>query len=143
MSNDPITAALDFGSNLLDKFIADPKQKAEAKLKLAEMHQNGELAELAASTQLAQGQIDINKEEAKSAALFVSGWRPFVGWICGLAFCYAAIIEPILRFVATVHYHYAGTFPIIDTTLTMQILFGILGLGAMRMNEKVKGVASK
>lgn len=143
MSNDPISAVFDFGSNLLDKFIADPKQKAEAKFKLAEMQQNGELAKIASDTQLSQGQIDINKEEAKSASLFVSGWRPFVGWVCGLSFCYAAILEPILRFTATVLYNYTGSFPVIDTTITMQVLFGILGLGAMRMNEKVKGVASK
>ena len=143
MSLDPITAALDFGGKLLDKFISDPKQKDEAKLKLLELHQTGELAQLAAETELAKGQLAINVEEAKSASVFVSGARPFIMWICAVALLYASIIEPILRFVCTVKYGYNGAFPVIDTTITMQILFGILGLGAYRTVEKVKGVARK
>jgi hypothetical protein len=143
MSLDPITAALDFGGKLLDKFIADPKQKDEAKLKLLEMTQNGELAVLAAETKLAEGQLNINAEEAKSSSLFVSGWRPFVGWSCGFALCYAAILDPILRFGAVVWFGYAGEFPEIDTNITMQVLLGMLGLAGMRSYEKKEGVASK
>jgi hypothetical protein len=55
---------------------------------------------------------------------------------------YAAILEPILRLIATL-WGYTGEFPVIDTTITMQILFGLLGLGAMRSYDKVKGVATK
>jgi hypothetical protein len=143
MSYDPITAALDFGGKLLDKFIADPKQKDEAKLKLLEMTQNGDLAVLAAETKLLEGQLDINKEEAKSASLFVSGWRPAIGWCCGLALLYAAILEPMLRFGAVVWFDYTGAFPVIDTNLTMQILLGMLGLAGMRSYEKKAGVAAK
>ena len=54
---------------------------------------------------------------------------------------YAAVIEPIARFVATVSFAYAGPFPVIDTDLTMQVLLGLLGLGAYRSVEKIKGVA--
>lgn len=88
-------------------------------------------------------QIDVNKEEAKSASIFVSGWRPFIGWGCGLAFVYVSILEPIARFVAKVLYDYKGSFPEIDTNLTMQVLFGLLGLAGMRTYEKTKNVASK
>jgi hypothetical protein len=63
--------------------------------------------------------------------------------VCGFAFAYAAILEPVARFVAAVMFGYKGAFPAIDTALTIQVLFGILGLGAMRMREKEKGVASK
>lgn len=88
-------------------------------------------------------QIDVNKEEAKSASTFVSGWRPFIGWGCGLAFIYVSILEPIARFVAKVVFEYNGSFPEIDTSITMQVLFGLLGLAGMRTYEKTKNVASK
>lgn len=96
-----------------------------------------------AETARASGQVEINKEEAKSSSLFVAGARPFIMWICGFAFAYASILEPILRFSAKVWFSYSGEFPVIDTNLTMQILFGILGLGVMRTAEKYKGVQSK
>jgi len=88
-------------------------------------------------------QIEVNKEEAKSSSFFVSGWRPFIGWGCGIAFIYSALIEPISRFIATTIFTYGGTFPTIDTDLTMQVMLGMLGLGAMRSYEKKSGVASK
>ena len=87
------------------------------------------------------GQVEINKIEAASGSLFVSGGRPFVVWVCAFALAYAAVIEPIARFVATVSFAYAGPFPVIDTDLTMQVLLGLLGLGAYRSVEKIKGVA--
>lgn len=83
-------------------------------------------------------QIGVNTEEAKSSNWFVAGWRPAVGWICGVALAWATIIEPIIRFVATVVFSYKGTFPVIDSALTMQILFGMLGLGGLRTYEKTK-----
>lgn len=85
-------------------------------------------------------QIEVNKEEAKSLNVFVAGWRPFVGWVCGIGLAYVAIVEPLLRFVAVVMFSYTGDFPVIDTTLTMQVLIGILGLGALRSTEKIKYV---
>ena len=89
------------------------------------------------------GQVEINKIEAASQSLFVSGGRPFVVWVCAFALAYAAVIEPIARFVATVGFAYSGPFPVIDTDLTMQVLLGLLGLGAYRSVEKIKGVASQ
>jgi len=143
MAFDPVSAVLDIGGKLIDRLWPDPAQRDAAKIRLLEMQQTGELAKLTAETDLAKGQIGINQEEAKSTRLFVSGWRPFVGWVCGMAFFYAAILEPLGRFVAAVGFGYTGKFPVIDTALTIQVLFGILGLGAMRMREKEKGVASK
>ena len=86
-------------------------------------------------------QIEVNKEEAKSSDLFVAGWRPFVGWICGFGLAYASILEPAARFTAKVMFDYVGFFPEIDTTITMQVLFGMLGMAGMRTWEKGKGVA--
>ena len=132
MSLDPISAALDIGGKLIDRLWPDPTQAAQAKLELIKLQQSGELAEITAQT-------DINKAEAASNSVFVAGWRPFCGWIGGCGLAYAAIIEPTARFVATVMVGYTGDFPAIDTTVTMQVLFGMLGLGAMRSYDKAKG----
>ena len=132
---DPISALLNIGNTLINKLFPDPAQAAQAQLELLKLQQNGELATMVAQT-------DINKVEAASSSLFVAGWRPFVGWVGGFGLAYAAIIEPFMRFVATMS-GYTGSFPAIDTTITMQILFGLLGLGAMRSYDKVKGVATK
>lgn len=129
-------AVFDFGSKVLDKIFPDPQKAQEAKIELFKLQQNGELAQLAAETQLAQGQLDINKIEAASDSLFVSGGRPFVIWIGGFSLAYAAILEPMARFVAAVGFGYTGSFPAIDTTLTLQVLFGVLGLGALRSYDK-------
>ena len=85
-------------------------------------------------------QIEVNKEEAKSNSLFVSGWRPFIGWTCGVALLYVALIEPIARFVCTMA-GYSGAYPVIDTNLTMQVLLGMLGLAGMRSFDKKVGTA--
>lgn len=94
-----------------------------------------------AETDRMDGQVEINKIEAASSSLFVSGGRPFVVWVCAVALAYADVIEPMARFVAKVGFGYDGDFPIINTDLTMQVLVGVLGLGAYRSFEKVKGVA--
>lgn len=94
-----------------------------------------------AETKRLESQTDINKIEAASSSLFVAGWRPAIGWICGIAFGYATILEPLLRFVSAVWLDYSGAFPVIDTALTLQALFGILGLGAMRSYDKKQGAS--
>lgn len=133
-------SVFDFGSKVLDKIFPDPAKAQEAKLELFKLQQSGELAVLAAETDLAKAQIDVNKVEAASEHLFVSGGRPFVIWVGGFSLAYAAILEPLLRFTAAVGFGYTGTFPVIDTNLTLQILMGLLGIGAMRSYDKKQGV---
>jgi hypothetical protein len=132
---DPITAIVTVGSQLITRLFPDPAQAAAANLELTKMQMSGELAQIT-------GQLDINKVEAASTSVFVSGWRPFVGWVCGLGLGYVAIVEPIARFIATM-VGYTGNFPSIDTTITMQVLMGMLGLAGMRSYDKKNGVASK
>jgi len=132
---DPISALLSIGNTLIQRIFPDPAQQAQAQLALLKMQQDGDLAAIS-------GQMDINKVEAASSSIFVAGWRPFAGWVCGLGLGYVAIVEPLARFVATmVGYH--GAFPTIDTSLTMQILMGMLGMGGLRSLDKIKNVASK
>jgi hypothetical protein len=132
---DPITAALNIGSQIIQRVFPDPAQAAQAQLALLKLQQDGDLAAIT-------GQMDINKVEAASSSVFVSGWRPFAGWVCGLGLGYVSIIEPIARFTAKMC-GYEGEFPQIDTSLTMQILMGMLGMGGLRSLDKIKGVASK
>ena len=133
-----LSGLFDLGKGLIDRLFPDPAAKAQAQLELLKMQQAGDLAQLAADTDLAKLQIQTNIAEA-SGNWFTAGWRPFIGWICGVSLCYVAIIEPVARFVAQVWFHYTGAFPIINTDLTMQVLLGMLGLGAMRSAEKIKG----
>ena len=134
-----ISGLFSAAQSLIERFFPDPEKKAAAQLELLKMQQNGELALLASETDLAKLQIQTNVEEAKSTNWFVAGWRPGIGWVCGAGLAYAALVEPFARFIAQVWFGYTGEFPVISTDLTLQILMGMLGLGAMRSVEKIKG----
>jgi hypothetical protein len=134
-----ISGLFSAAQSLISRFFPDPEKQAEAQKALLQMQQNGELAQLAAETDLAKLQIQVNIEEAKSTNWFVAGARPFIMWTCGFSLAYVSLIEPFARFAAKVWFGYSGEFPVIDTNLTMQVLMGILGLGAYRMAEKIKG----
>ena len=140
MSFDPLSALFDLGKTAIEKIWPDPSKRAEEMLKLEQLKQSGDLAKMQAEVSLMLGQIEINKAEAQHPSVFVAGARPAVMWIGAFGLAYAAIIEPIARFVARVICDYNGEFPVLDTTITMQVLFGILGLGAYRSYEKVKEV---
>ena len=84
-----------------------------------------------------KAQIEVNKVEANSNSLFVSGWRPFVGWTCGVALCYHFVLQPFLLFMFH-SFGYQVDLPIFDMSSLMTVLLGLLGLGGMRSFEKVK-----
>lgn len=132
--DDAITAVTTLADSAIKRIWPDATEIEKAKL--AQLSQ-----ELQNQFSLVMGQLEINKAEAANGSVFVSGWRPAIGWVCGAALAYAAIIEPVARFVATVAFGYLGIFPVIDTDITLQILFGLLGLAGMRSFEKSKGVA--
>lgn len=113
---------------LIDKLVPDVNAAAQAKLELAKMEASGELQQVMA-------QLDINKTEAASTSIFVAGWRPFIGWVCGSALASNYILAP---FVAAL---FGRTLPQLSLTDLMPVLFALLGLGGMRSYEKVKGVA--
>jgi hypothetical protein len=121
--------------SLLDKLFPDPEKANEAKLKLLELQQSGALAELQAATDLAKGQLAINTEEAKSANLFVSGWRPSVGWCCSIALFYEFLARPVAIGLGY------GSFPDLDMGDLNSLLFALLGIGGLRTIEKIKKVA--
>lgn len=136
-----IGSVFEFGGKLIDRLWPDPTEAAKAKVKMFELQQAGELQELAAVWDNAKAQIAVNQVEAASESLFVSGWRPFIGWVCGIALVYKFIVAPLLLFFAEVSGHHLD-LPVLDFTEMLTVLFGLLGLGAMRSVEKVKSATS-
>lgn len=139
--SDPIVVGgiLRVAGTLIDRLFPDKNARDEAKLKLLDMELSGELAKLAKEERLATGQMEVNKAEAAHRSVFVAGWRPSVGWICSGAVAYQFVLHPFLAWYAVVN-----TIPVppsIDTGALMTLLMGMLGLGAYRTFEKVKGVA--
>ena len=135
MALDPITAALDIGGKLLDKFFPNPAERAQAELELSRLRQTGELAQMVNETSLSKYQTDVNIAEAQSANMFIAGWRPFIGWICGCGLGYQFLIYPIL--IAAV----PKIVPL-DVGTLITLLGGMLGLGGLRTMEKLQGKAS-
>ncbi len=142
MAFDPISSALDLATSVVDRIWPDATSKLKAKAALAELASSGELKKMALQAGLVEGQLKINANEAASTNLFVSGWRPFVGWVCGLAFAWAFVLEPVTATILTA----VGSvvvLPVLNLTAMMPVLLGMLGLGGMRSFEKSKKVEGR
>ena len=137
-----IKTIFDIGKVALEKLFPDPAQRAEQLLQLEKLRQAGELAKLSAHVNLLTSQMRVNEVEAEHKSIFVAGWRPMVGWVCGVSLGYVSIIDPFMRFVALMA-GYKGEFPVIDTNLTMQVLLGLLGIAGMRSFDKMKKTDTK
>jgi hypothetical protein len=135
MALDPLTAVFDFGGKLIDRMWPDPSQAATAKLELIKLQQSGDLAQMT-------GQLEINKVEAANANIFVSGWRPAIGWVCALALLYQYLVRPLAVAVFAAVGHPLPTMPGLDENL-WQLMMAMLGMGGLRTFEKVQGVANK
>lgn len=120
-------------SPILDKvlgaFLPDPAKRQEVIMTI--------LGQLQASD---QAQMAVNQAEAGHRSIFVAGWRPFIGWCCGAAVCYQYVLTPIVLWVAQLAGHPLPTPPKLDDIM-WELMFGLLGMGAMRSYEKIKGVA--
>jgi hypothetical protein len=125
MGFDPISSALDLGSKLIERLFPDPAQKAAAQLELLKLQQSGELTEIS-------GQLEINKVEASNPNMFISGWRPFIGWVCGTALVVQYIVRPFLP-----------SIPSLDMETLMPLVVTLLGMAGYRTFEKTKGVAAR
>lgn len=99
-----------------------------------------ELQVLGALTGLVAGQLEVNKQEAKHSSVFVAGWRPFIGWVCGFGVAMHYIILPLVVWVAFLFEYDIGSAPKLDTADLIGLLLGMLGLGGMRSYEKRLGV---
>jgi hypothetical protein len=120
-------------TGLLDKFIEDKDQKAKLAHDLATMAERH-------AQELAKGQIEINKQEAAHRSLFVAGWRPFVGWTCGVALAYHFVVAPLVLFATAWFGAEIPELPTFDMEALLTVLMGMLGLGGLRTFEKYKGI---
>ena len=122
---------LEIGKSLIDRIFPNPAEKAKAEMEMMVLLQTQDM-------QKVMGQLEVNAAEAASPHMFVAGWRPFVGWCCGLGFLWAAIGHPVFAYFATVKGWPAA--PEVNTDVLMYVLGGMLGLGTLRTVEKSRGV---
>lgn len=126
-----VAPLLQFGEGLLNRWFPDPEKKAQAEREFMLLMQDQDFKKVLA-------QLEVNAKEAASPHLFVSGWRPAVGWCCAAGFLWSTIGQPIAAWVGASHGWPPP--PAIDADLLMYVLGGMLGLGALRSYEKTKGV---
>lgn len=128
-----ITALLPIVGEVLDRVIPDKaaadKVKLEMQAKIIDAANQGALA-----------QVEVNKEEAKHASIFVAGWRPFIGWICGTGLGWAFVGQPVANWAVAVFGVKVTALPVLPTDNLMELVIAMLGLGALRTFEKSKGV---
>jgi len=120
-------------TGLLDKVIEDKDQKAQLAHEIATMSDNH-------AQQALMGQLEINKAEAASGSIFKGGWRPFIGWVCGVAFAYHFVLQPLIVFGVTAAGVDIPELPEFDMGSLMTVMMGMLGLGGMRSIEKLKKI---
>ena len=119
-------------TNLLDKFIEDKDQKNALAHEIATMAQKH-------AQENAKAQIEVNKTEAGHKSLFVSGWRPAVGWVCCIGMASNFLVIPMANFALALAQS-PVVVPVLQLSEMMPVLLGMLGLGGMRSAEKFKGV---
>ena len=147
MSLDPITALLDVGKMAIERIWPDPSERAKQEIALAELAQKGTLEELAARVGILKGQMAVNAKEAEHKSVFVAGWRPFIGWVCGFGIAYAFLIYPLLGWVwniVDIFVDMKGVKPPpqLETEELMTLLLGMLGLAAHRSYDKRQKTAT-
>lgn len=143
----PLAQILTLGASLIEKVIPDKAKQAEAMQKLAELEQNGELARLKAETDLALGQQAINMKEAEHPSLFVSGWRPAVGWVCAVSL----FVYYVPYAIAAVGIWIWACFeagrlvdrPDLGIADLIALLGTLLGMSIQRTYEKINSVETK
>lgn len=86
------------------------------------------------------GQVEVNKQEAAHASVFVAGWRPFIGWVGGVGLAYNFVLSPFIEFIARAN-GYIGALPTPNSSELMTLVLSMLGVGAMRSYDKKNGTA--
>ena len=114
---------------VLDRILPDPAARAAAELELLRLQQAGGLA-----------QLEVNKAEASSDSMFVAGWRPMVGWVCAAALAGQFVVSPVAMWISAIVNHPFPPPPTLDGVL-WELLFGMLGMGALRTVEKLRDKA--
>lgn len=137
----PAATVIEGVKGILGMVKLSPELKAQLDAQLTAENVDLQKAELAASLAVAQGQLEINKQEAASTSFWVAGARPGVMWVCVVSLAYAYVLEPFLKFILAIwHPDLIAHLPVLDTgPLLSTLLVPLLGLGALRTYEKVQG----
>jgi len=119
---EPAKTVEQVGKALGDLFTSDDERLSHKEV-MERIKQRPELA-----------QVELNKIEAAHRSIFVAGWRPFIGWVCGVALAENFVIFPIIKL-------FTEQVPVMDTESLMKLVIAMLGLGGLRTYEKLKGVS--
>jgi hypothetical protein len=142
MALDPITAGMSLVSGVIDRIFPDKTEALKAKSAMAELQVQGQLQEQTNEFNLQVEQIKTDAVEAASSSIFVAGWRPFVGWMCGVALGYNYIFFPLYAYTAQLFYKAAPPMPKLDVGELIPLLMSLLGMGIMRSYDKAQQLAS-
>ena len=121
-------------NNFVDR-IPNGNERARAKEALEK-----ELVDAANSVMLAQ--TEINAAEAQHKSIFVAGWRPFIGWVCGVGIAWSMVVQPVAQW-AMIAWGDGTELPTIDTSYLMELVTAMLGMSGLRTFEKMRGVARR
>ena len=115
-------------AGVIDELHTSEEEKQQLKLRFAEVE-----------SKLKEKQLDINKVEAGHRSIFVSGWRPFLGWVSGLSIGYVYLFQPLLDMILQM-FGVEVDWVVLDLGQLMPLILGMLGLGGLRSFEKAKGL---
>jgi hypothetical protein len=107
-------------TNIIDEVITSKEEKAILQIKMNEL------------------QTVTNNKNAENPSLFVSGWRPFIGWVCGSGIGFNFVIRPIMNYILLVFYPAVETMPSLDVSVLLSLITGMLGFAGLRTFEKIK-----
>ncbi len=120
--------------NKIVNLILDPNARAKAK-------EEFERELLSAVNEASRAQAKINEIEVAHSSIFVAGWRPFIGWVCGIGLLWAFIFQPIFIWAIASFDLGVNDLPAINTDGLYQLVLAMLGMGGLRTFEKLKGVS--
>lgn len=137
------TALMSLIGSVIERLFPDPEKAAEAKMKLIEMQQNGQLAELDADVKVMLGQLEVNKAEAATGSLFIGGWRPAIGWTCAVSlFSYYVPYCLIATALWAVQVYQTGFMlprPDLGIADLLGLVGSMLGMAGLRTKERLEG----
>jgi hypothetical protein len=133
-------------TDIIGRFVPDPAQQAQVTLDLQKLVADREAAAATAAAEIAKAQAETNTAEAQNPSLFVGGWRPFVGWGCGVGLIYVALVQPLLAWLTGIVNAALSVGipmpPVPPSEVLMTVLTGMLGIAGLRSYDKVKGTAA-
>ena len=135
MAFDPISTIGGLVTTIIEKIFPDANKKLDAQEAKTAVLAAMEEMRIKGEFELVLGQLQINAEEAKSSSVFVAGWRPFIGWVCGVALGYYYVAQPFLIWGFSI-FDINTTMPTLELGELMTLLLGMLGLAGMRSYDK-------